>query len=81
MRLLHPLIGELLQPSPSSEAQRRSRIVTYELGAGRRSGIIFSPGEKDLFDVIREATPSPPLEDGDDGNGEVTPTPVERHAH
>jgi hypothetical protein len=66
IRLSHPATGELLQPSPTSDTQRRSRIVTYGLGAGRRSGIIFSPGEKDLLNAIRGSTPSPPLEEGDD---------------
>jgi hypothetical protein len=80
IRLSDPATGELLHPSPTNEHQRRSRIVTYGLGAGRRSGIIFSPGEKDLLNAIRGSTPSPPVEDSDDGDGAVTPTPVVRHA-
>lgn len=80
IRLSHPGTGELLQPSPTGEVQRPSRVVTYGAGAGRRSGMIFIPGQKDLLRAIRGSTPSPPpeMEANEDGPG--TPTPAGGYA-
>ncbi|KAF2824078.1 hypothetical protein CC86DRAFT_63793 [Ophiobolus disseminans] len=82
IRLSDPATGGLLEPSTPDKWP--SHAAGYAVGAGRRSGMIFTADQKNLVAGIRGATPE--SEEGSGGDGEVgegdnklgTPTPGPR---
>ncbi|KAF2026043.1 hypothetical protein EK21DRAFT_74972 [Setomelanomma holmii] len=72
IRLSNPISGELLDPSHAAKtAAARGRGISYGAGAARRSGMVFTEGQKELLAAIREGTPQVSEEggDGEDVNG------------
>lgn len=86
IRLSDPATGGFLEPpTPLDRAETLSRrpsdAARRALATGRRSGMVFTPDQKNLLSAIRGRTPES-VEDGEDedeGGDEVgTPTPMGR---